>query len=1250
MSVNLFNYTFNINSADSQNEILEAVKKNRVILPKPQSHFFMDLTNLSTESESFGPVGTSDAERQKKFRITSKFDLGGADVTKHAYAVVSGLLFVCRHGNSTDKVNVFLKPSTGMVCDIGIKIKYFVYRGIQKSDLCGEITQNNLNTVIKPNQAGTSLIRRVWDEFLEFNFPENQNADNHTILASQLGFDVESTPTDPNQLINLRFKNNSNFEETDAMALVNRGEKIGVFKETSGFEIVLDYGDSEFEKTETGFQLDIRYAVAKECIFNLNTDSNQNSSDIVGNIPSDNSVSEKIFRENIFHFMDPAAFYGAHVTGINSSDNEGKIFYGSFMESNPPGSATSYNTKADIYTNIVQKFLNQTKIYLYILGKRGRSFNFYNSVTAPISINTQPQPYATNGWPIKILDTANVQQSQYASFDLLFNNNSALNNDLLFSKDTNQMKYWNGFEHKKNVPNTTFNFRKPNINSQNIANYIFLNFADDITNQYHLENFGPVKLEPIFDINPPPNPQNNPDTSTYIQEPLLLAPNAIQWISYQKPKLLTINKEAFLFETKVVYWGFQEIPADSTATPPIVAHKEYLTRLYLFSPKEISQEYTNNTMDLGSASAYVSGYGILDLNKDMEKVKSIFESDAQQNFGKFVFNDANIFIWKGMVKDGTTTVTVLSLRHMKDGDYPKYHYQIGVTYQDIQDIQNGIPAANFNKYFKLEEEVVAAGSDANLKKYRLKIAYDDANGVLQTHSSSIAVYVYSIDGRFFTTINYANEFNSSFTYYNTMGKTTVEFLPKTGWDGEYGFDYMRKTSNSTSNFPAFDTITGVNPTQTNPNDPSPIPFDFDLDMYNTLKVNEYNAIPIPWRLNTPTYPNDTDSEYFTPWLSLAKDQTAELKIRLKVKEAGKLFFRFDVNKFDIQCIKISDSTLCGSIDPVSFTDNDGVSYDRQFTFESNLISSETFNEDIKFTIKCKTILNEDTAINIISIDKVDGKSVYRLAGRLMIYKNEPIPLKVLFVPIEIQLPGASSSTFYTGAQLDSHMALVEKYLSHSGIEAEIEINGVVNLIGDPKFGLGGDYLHKTALNQYIIRAGYQDEHGNEIEPSLLPVGYQRIKTYLKSKLAEQYLLLQVPDSTMILYFIKNKGGFENGTPQPLSTPPAEINSMEILGGFSNGMNTDVVVFDVMETPNSDTVDSLSRVTASHEIYHSLGVPHTFNNQTEDSNIYLFRGTETDNIMDYSNLAGKPRFSSFRWQWEIVRKNARRWRRNHGLEG
>jgi len=56
-------------------------------------------------------------------------------------------------------------------------------------------------------------------------------------------------------------------------------------------------------------------------------------------------------------------------------------------------------------------------------------------------------------------------------------------------------------------------------------------------------------------------------------------------------------------------------------------------------------------------------------------------------------------------------------------------------------------------------------------------------------------------------------------------------------------------------------------------------------------------------------------------------------------------------------------------------------------------------------------------------------------------------------------------------------------------------------------------------------------------------------------------------------------------------------------------------------------------TVAHEMFHALGLEHSFSNDSK----YTFEENKTDNIMDYADMHGIPAVSSWKFQWKIVQK-------------
>ncbi|MBL4745667.1 MAG: hypothetical protein JKY08_04805 [Flavobacteriaceae bacterium] len=65
-------------------------------------------------------------------------------------------------------------------------------------------------------------------------------------------------------------------------------------------------------------------------------------------------------------------------------------------------------------------------------------------------------------------------------------------------------------------------------------------------------------------------------------------------------------------------------------------------------------------------------------------------------------------------------------------------------------------------------------------------------------------------------------------------------------------------------------------------------------------------------------------------------------------------------------------------------------------------------------------------------------------------------------------------------------------------------------------------------------------------------------------------------------------------------------------------------------------DGFSDSTVAHETLHSMGLYHSFDNDSE----FIFEQDMTDNVMDYSDIGkyGIPVISTWQWQWSILNKN------------
>ncbi|MCS3532836.1 hypothetical protein [Chryseobacterium sp. JUb7] len=317
----------------------------------PESYFYTELSELSDANmtdqnlttDAFGPVKGSELT---KYRTTSFVKGNNAKV----FAIANGQLAILQQTGEPDKVNIIIKNA-----DIysPLKIKYFVYRGINKSDLID--ANNNIVAKNTANQNQPEIISQLWDAY------HNLNPGGTTIAANLLGYGAGTNEMHLDEL----FDKKINFS-------CLKGKSIGNFSGALGLDIILDYGDAIV--TSDVFKLNLGYASSKD--FLLDT-----------SIPELNTAfKKKRYKEHIHQFLDAAAFWGSHI-------NCGKII----LKDN------SEKQSADEVSPILKKYQTKDKIYVYIQGENNRSFNYYEDTRKVYGFNdAASEKNATHEWPILI--------------------------------------------------------------------------------------------------------------------------------------------------------------------------------------------------------------------------------------------------------------------------------------------------------------------------------------------------------------------------------------------------------------------------------------------------------------------------------------------------------------------------------------------------------------------------------------------------------------------------------------------------------------------------------------------------------------------------------------------------------------------------------------------------------------------------------------------------------------------------------
>lgn len=115
--------------SNTQTQQLTTTDNGRNVMPVliSDSHFFIESVGQNSFSQNnnqkFGAISTS------QFRTTSKITFSGI---KKIYAICQGQTFIVPQEGNPNKINLILRPYKQPIPELSIK--YFVYRGLNKSD------------------------------------------------------------------------------------------------------------------------------------------------------------------------------------------------------------------------------------------------------------------------------------------------------------------------------------------------------------------------------------------------------------------------------------------------------------------------------------------------------------------------------------------------------------------------------------------------------------------------------------------------------------------------------------------------------------------------------------------------------------------------------------------------------------------------------------------------------------------------------------------------------------------------------------------------------------------------------------------------------------------------------------------------------------------------------------------------------------------------------------------------------------
>ena len=384
-----------------------------------KSHFFIESGGFPAQlsAQGFGP------QSETVFNLTSRFFL---DAPKKAFSICKGVVLIQPQTGNPDKVNLILRPYNQPFP--GLNIKYFVYRGLQKSDFF----TNDTEPLVKKNEGSYSdFIDKINIDFNAFH-KDRVKKEGETITpidvppftAKFIGYDATLTDTTI-QLSDFFFKESKfvaagdTFDEKDdfELPLIDIGKSLGNFTQGEcGIDVVLNYGDykHDFDNTEFAFNLEYARKPFAEITVNGSTD-----------------FIKKLQREQSTQFIDIAAFYGSHVeNGVVTATASG-------VQTEKKGTT--------IFNDLLNKFWTKNNWYIYIQSDRTRSYDFYGNYkigegsenlktgslkdTATDEVPMTAVTYGTSGWPVLINTQSQANtvttNNLYLQFPTDNNNNTA---------------------------------------------------------------------------------------------------------------------------------------------------------------------------------------------------------------------------------------------------------------------------------------------------------------------------------------------------------------------------------------------------------------------------------------------------------------------------------------------------------------------------------------------------------------------------------------------------------------------------------------------------------------------------------------------------------------------------------------------------------------------------------------------------------------------------------------------------------
>lgn len=1097
-------------------------------------HFFLEHAKLLNETSSYGPVAGSTTT---KYNVTSEFALDGQ--TK-AFACQEGRLLVLPSYDPA-LVNVILKP-VGKLRINAPKIQYYVYRGLLKDSF---IT----NDAITPPGAGvTTFIEGDWVKVSLFNSKSGLVK----VAPSPVVFGYLGLPegVDVEELFSII-----------STVKVYEGTWIGNFFNTCGFEII----------TETENQIiDLQY---------LKRTRHQIDVSML-TTPGDASAAKKE-KEKILNYLDPAALWGMYFEkGLTVS-----------------GSIASLK-KAPLYDAIISKYSNCNKIYLDIRGKGGRSYNFDGNDgqisfdlqgTAPsVFVNYETEP---NGFPIiikKIPPSATqikeLQFGFYYDFDGHVDENDVnITAYCIFPDDTRERFVSSELLVKKNTPTPTGSelIEKIPINSIALPIASPTSFSP-VATHYKIELLN-IQTQPIRNYY---EDLWKIDRIDSVVSQNLGGGNYANWKVSTRPRLanlIDLNIKDAVITNKVFFDKGQKVGSGRKTR-----------RLY---------------------GAVITDASPKNKNLIIRDLTSGWETNVtKENYGVVFYNSPDYQVFRGEINDGGTIKKALSFVNGSDFELKQSYLQLGITDEEYNKLLydnivapnppafTHIPQNASEMFLHLEEETAGELSPTSgaamkiFRKFRLGVKYEDNTGHRQITFPTFDVFVYTIDGIYF----FSEEYADYQEFYEEFAKATVFFramvaahgtAPK--YNGEFGFDWLREGDNGEQAY-ELDIVKGGFERYSNPD--TNTEYESEHEAFKSLR-NEYQNIP----KNFSVPPQPKEQLYFTPYLNIYSQpasaripidpppHTVSLRVLVEIEEdVDRLVFEYDKTIFSLDKNQLQDKIKCP----------------RQQSL------------DVKITISCKKDFKENKYIKVFAKKGADKK----LAGQIIVCKNSLINRnEVKFVLVKVITDirnnnkpnkGHFGTTEIKNLRNFLHQNLTNGYIVHgpnldlaTNLVAANDDYKITGPVGAPVYG---KFIYKNT--------GPPDKR---LDGKIWPGKNYPLRP-MHIDVRDRFIAAHPKFSSYFTIFSFNE----------------VTNTGTTAGEVQTFYNPNVFLYAVKPITPTNPTGRNNTVTMSHESYHGLGLQHTHRDTGDfkPGKKYIYTKRTTDNVMSYSSV----RKTLWFWQWKIVK--------------